>query len=205
MKKTMAHARWWGLAFVAVSVGCCSDTGGVDVDRFADIPRGAIPEPPQATVRRHFDLQAAKAEADDFVFYRHEFYMDGKDLGPYGQYHLKLVASRLASVPFPVLIEAVPDPKLNEQRRATVVAALKRAGLDEIEPRVIVGFPEAEGMSGEEAERVYQSLPQAGTGVNGSNGLFRNNGYQGNGIYNNGAGFFGNQRNFGRTGFTPFY
>ena len=201
MKQFITRAHWFGLVVVACSVGCCGNE--VDVDRFADIPRGAIPEPPQETVRRHFELQAAKAEADDFVFYRHEFYMDGKDLGPYGQYHLKLVASRLSQVPFPVLIEAVPDAKLNDARRATVVLALKRAGLDEIEPRVIVGFPEAEGMSGEEAERVYQSLPQAGTGVNGNGGLFRNNGFQGNNTYNN--GLFGNQRNFGRGGFYPFY
>lgn len=201
MKKNMVHARWWGLAVVAFSVGCCCNE--MDVDRFADIPSGAIPEPAHTTVRRHFEMQAAKAEADDFVFYRHEFYMDGKELGPYGQYHLKLVASRLSTVPFPVLIQAVPDPKLNEQRRATVVAALKRAGLDEIEPRVIVGFPEAEGMGGEEAERLYQSVPQAGTGINGQGGLFRNNGFQGNNIYNN--GLFGNQRNLGRGGLYPFF
>jgi hypothetical protein len=47
-------------------------------------------------------------------------------------------------------------------------------------------------MSGEEADRVNNALPQAGTGVNGNGGLFRNNGFQGNNTYNN--GYLGNPR-----------
>lgn len=198
MKNIITGARWFGLGIIVMSAGCCSWDSGVD--RFADIPPGAIPEPPHATVHRHFETQAAKAEADDFVFYRHEFYMDGKDLGPYGQYHLRLVANRIHQVPFPILIQAQPDPKLNEARRQTVILALKRVGLDDIDQRVIVGFPEAEGMSGEEAERVNASLPQAGTGVNGNN--LRNNGIMGNNFFNN--GFFGSSR-AGRNGFFPFF
>lgn len=196
MKRMYTGARWLGLGILSLSMGCYSDWG---VDRFADIPPGAIPEPSHTTVHRHFETQAAKAEADDFVFYRHEFYMDGKELGPYGQYHLRLVANRIHTVPFPILVQAVPDPKLNEARRQTVILALKRVGLDDIDHRVIVGFPEAEGMSGEEAERVNASLPQAGTGVNGNN--LRNGGFMGNNFFNNG---FGSQR-AGRNGFFPFF
>lgn len=200
MLKMKRSAPWLGVAFSALAAGCCGDC---NVDRYSDIPSGAIPEPPQVTVRRFFDTQAAKAEADDFVFYRNEFYMDGSQLGPYGQYHARLVATRLNQVPFPVLIQAVPDARLNEQRRQTVIAALKRAGYDDIEPRVIVGFPEAEGIGGEEAERIYSALPQAGTGINGNGGLFRNNAPGNN--FNN--GFFGNQRNgLSRGGFGfPFF
>ena len=202
MKKLTQYAPWLGAALAALATGCCCD---VDVDRFAGIPCGAIPEPPHITGRRHFETQAAKAEADDFVFYRHEFYLDGKDLGPYGQYHLRLISSRLHQVPFPVLVQAVPDPRLNEQRRQTLIAGLKRAGFDDADQRVIVGFPEAEGLGGEEAERVHNALPQAGTGINGNGGLFRNNGYQGNNTYN--SGFFGNPRNgLMRSGFgNPYF
>jgi hypothetical protein len=197
MKNIITGARWFGLGILSLSVGCYWNC---DVDRFADIPPGAIPEPPQTTVHRHFETQSAKAEADDFVFYRHEFFMDGKELGPYGQYHLRLVANRIHTVPFPILVQAMPDPKLNEARRQTVILGLKRIGLDDIDQRVIVGFPEAEGMSGEEAERVNASLPQAGTGVNGNN--LRNNGIFGNNnFFNNG---FGSQR-AGRNGFFPFF
>jgi hypothetical protein len=142
------------------------------------------------------ETQAAKAEADDFVVYKHEFYLDGTGLGPYGQYHMRLIANRLASVPFPVLIQAAPDPRLNEQRRQTVIASLKRAGFDDIEPRVIVGFPEAEGMGGNEAERVYGSAPDAGTGVRGMGSQYGRGGF-----FNNG-GFLGSPNNgFFRSGF----
>lgn len=202
MMNIARSARWLSLTLAGLTVGCCCNSVGVD--RFSEIECGAIPEPPQATVHRFFELQAAKAEADDFVFYRHEFYMDGKDLGPYGQYHLRLVASRLQQVPFPVLVQAVPDPKLNEARRQTVIAALKRAGFEDIEQRVILGFPEAEGLNGEQAEQINAQLPQFGTGINGNGGLFRNNGFQGNGIYNNGQ--FGYPRNgLGRGGLYPFF
>jgi hypothetical protein len=201
VKKIVLSAPWLGLAFASLTVGCSSTHG---VDRFADIQPGAIPEPPQTTVRRIFDTQAAKAEADDFVFYRHEFYMDGSQLGPYGQYHARLIANRLNEVPFPVLIQAVTDPKLNEQRRQSVIAALRRAGFEDIDQRVIVGFPEAEGMGGEEAERVYNSLPQAGTGVNGNGGQFRGLNNPGNSIFNN--NYNGLQRNGFSRGFgSSFY
>jgi len=190
MKKIVYSAPWLGLAFATLTAGC----GTYGVDRFDDIARGAIPEPPQTTVHRIMETQTAKAEMDDFVFYRHEFYMDGSQLGPYGQYHVMLIAARLNKVPFPVLIQTVPDAKLNDQRRQTVIAALKKAGYEEnIEQRVIVGFPEAEGMGGEEAERVFNSLPQAGTGVNGNGGQFRGLNNPGNNIFNN--GFNGLQRN----------
>ena len=190
MNKIIRSVPWIGVVIASLTAGCSNTC---DVDRYADISRGAIPEPAHTTVHRFFETQSAKAEADDFVFYRHEFYFDGKDLGPYGQYHARLVANRLSQVPFPVLVQAVPDARLNEQRRQTVIAALKRSGLENIDQRVIVGFPEAEGMSGEEAERVNNSLPQAGTGVNGYGGPFRNSGYFGNNLFNN--GYFGSQRN----------
>lgn len=189
MNKMIRSVSWLGVTLSALSTGCCTNC---DVDRFASIPCGAIPDPPHVTVRRHFETQAGKAEADDFVFYRHEFYLDGKELGPYGQYHMRLVANRLNQVPFPVLIQAVPDARLNEQRRQTVIAGLKKAGYEDVEPRVLVGFPEAEGLSGEEAERVYNSLPQAGTGVNGYGVPYRNNNL-GNSNFN--SGFYGNSRN----------
>ena len=194
MKKTVLSVPWLGVAFAALTAGC---TGTNGVDRFDDIAQGAIPDTPQTTVHRFFETQAGKAEADDFVFYRHEFFMDGSQLGPYGQYHVRLIASRLNKVPFPVLIQAVPDAKLNDQRRQTVIAALKRAGFEDIDQRVIVGFPEAEGLGGEEAERVFNSLPQAGTGVNGNGGQFRGLNNPGNSIFNNNNsglqrnGFFG--------------
>ncbi len=192
MDSTKQGTFWLGALLMGLTAGCSTPKG---VDLCADIPPGAIPVPPHATVHRMWETQAAKAEADDFVIYRHEFYMDGAELGPYGQYHLRLIANRLSQVPFPVLIQAVTDAKLNEQRRQAIVAYLKKAGHENIEQRVILGFPEAEGLNGEEAERVNNALPQAGPGVSGFNGInqpFNRNGY------NN--GFFGGRNNFFRSG-----
>ena len=108
------------------------------------------------------DAQAARAEADDFVIYHHEWYLGGIALGPYGQYHVQQIAQRLGSVPFNVTIQATPDQQLNEARRQAVIKALTAAGLTEVELRVAVGYPEAEGLYGEDAERAYQSMLQGG-------------------------------------------
>ncbi len=147
------------LVLPGIVAGCMTDSSSwVNIDNAADIPKGAIPAPNGAYVNRFVELQAAKAEADDFVIYRHEWYMGGNELGPYGQYHLNLIIKRLPTVPFPVLIQAQFDPAANEARRQMIVYYLTAAGVPEAELRVIVGFPEAEGLYGEEAERIYNQM-----------------------------------------------
>src|SRR5882724_11065017 len=51
------------------------------------------------------EAQAAAAEADKFVIYRNEWFLDGTTPGPYGGVHLQCIIERLQSVPFPVVIE----------------------------------------------------------------------------------------------------
>jgi hypothetical protein len=105
-------------------------------------------------------MQIDKAEADDFVIYKHEWYMGGKELGPYGRYHIQLIARRIPSVPFPVMIQVTEDASLNEARRKAVVRMLQDAGVADAEQRVVLGYPEAEGLYGEEAEQAFQRMIQ---------------------------------------------
>jgi hypothetical protein len=148
-----------GLALPALISGCAS-CDGPGLDRCPSIPPGAMPQPPGAFVQRLDTMQIDKAEADDFVIYKHEWYMGGKELGPYGRYHLQLIARRLPSVPFPVMIQVAEDAALNEARRKAVVQMLQSAGLTDAEQRVVLGYPEAEGLYGEEAEQAYQRMIQ---------------------------------------------
>lgn len=149
--------RWLprvGLFLPAMLAGCGS------LDHCPNIPPGAIPPPNGTHTRRLQDQQAAKAEADDFVIYKHEWHMGGNQPGPYGRYHLHLIAQRLSSVPFPVMIQADSSSTLNQERRALVVQFLQQAGLADAEQRVVLGFPEAEGLYGEEGERLYPQMVQ---------------------------------------------
>ncbi|HMP03285.1 MAG TPA: hypothetical protein PKD86_08545 [Gemmatales bacterium] len=156
------HRSWiigLGLALPVLISGCTS-CDGPGLDRCPSIAPGAMPPPAGTHVRRLETMQIDKAEADDFVVYRHEWYMGGQELGPYGKYHLQLIARRLPLVPFPVLIEAADDMTLNENRRKLVVQMLQSQGITDAEQRVVLGYPEAEGLYGEEAEQAFQQMMQ---------------------------------------------
>src|SRR5207248_2376414 len=120
-------------------------------------------------VRAFQNAQAGKAEADDFVFYKHEWYLGGRELGPYGRYHLNEVTKRLRHVPFPVVLQPTADRELNEIRRQLIVQYLKLNDIPDAELRVLVAFPEAEGLDGNEAERIFDATAAGrGRGAGGS-------------------------------------
>lgn len=126
------------------------------------LPCGAIAAPPGTYVQTWYGMQAAKADLDNFVFYRNEFAPGKAVLGPYGSYHLNKVIKRLPMVPFPVLVQQDLDPALNEARRQVLVAAFLTAGIVDADARVAVGFPLAEGLYGDEAPRAYLRLINGG-------------------------------------------
>jgi hypothetical protein len=107
--------------------------------------------------RQFFDQQAAKAEADDFVIYKNEWYMGGTHLGPFGSYHITEIVRRLAEVPFPVVIQPqIGDPALDLTRRDLIVRALAEAGVPNPDQRVIIAYPQAEGLLADiQAQRAY--------------------------------------------------
>jgi hypothetical protein len=168
-----------------------------------DFPCGAIPLPPGNHVRDWVNGQALKAELDDFVLYKYEFCKGGEKLGPYGSAHIQMIARRLATVPFPVVVQATIDPQLNESRRMQVITALALAGVPNPEERVVIAFPEAEGMYGEEAEIVYPQLFATnpfGFGYGGFGGFGGGGGFGGfyGGFGGFGGGLFGGYGGFGR-------
>src|SRR5205807_8204308 len=103
--------------------------------------------------------QAEKAEADDFVVYYNEWVDGQATLGQYGTEHLSRMIARLPGVPFPVVLQPEPGfPRLTAVRRHSLSSALASAGINDAAVRVVVGRPEAEGLFGEEAERIYPQL-----------------------------------------------
>ena len=115
--------------------------------------------------RQLFDQQAAKAEADDFVIYKNEWYLGGTALGPFGSYHITEIVRRLAEVPFPVVIQPqIGDPALDMTRRDIVVRALASAGVPNPDQRVIIAYPQAEGLYADiQAARTYYLMMLPGT------------------------------------------
>jgi hypothetical protein len=129
------------------------------IDNCATITKGAIPQPYGWFVHQWQNAHAAKAEADDFVIYKHEWFKGGLVLGPYGYYHLQQICKRLPSVPFPVLLEAeTMDPSRNEMRRNIIVGLLAQTGYVDPGSRVFIGLPEWGGLYGDEAPRIFQQM-----------------------------------------------
>jgi hypothetical protein len=154
---------------------CC---GGhwLCVDNCATIPPGALPAPPGTYVNRFINIQDTLAETDDFVIYKHMWLKGGTTLGPLGRYQLDQIAKRLPGVPFPVVVATSKNDELDETRREYIVSLLAMRGLTD-PTRVIVAYPVAEAMYGDEAERVYNTYLRVGSflgnipGVNGVPGF----------------------------------
>jgi hypothetical protein len=189
-----------GLSVVAVVVGChhaCKSgkCENLHVDNCSDIPQGAIPKPIGTYSNELLNRQAAKGERDDFVFYYNEWVDDQAVLGPFGGWHLDHVIQRLRHVPFAVIVQPEPDkPTLNALRQKALIEALVEAGYTDAPQRVFIGRPPAEGLYGDEAERIYPQLARGGLlGIGGV-------GFLGFGGF---AGFGGGFGNFGGFGGFP--
>jgi hypothetical protein len=206
MKETR-NFRWrlWlrpGLVLPALLVGClcrdggtCRDgrlgLGGGFVDRCATIPAGAIPQPIGTHTNELISRQVNKAEMDQFVIYLYEWQGDSPNFGPFGSRHIERMAARLPQVTFPVIIEPDCDAGINEARRLTVIAYLEQHGNPNASQVVRLGYPQAEGIYGEEAPRIYRQMlvPQNYGGF--GRGSFQG-GFQGGfGALGGGIGGFG--------------
>lgn len=151
------------LAAAALSLGllagCHSNDSNPPYDR---------PYPIGQVTDAHWETQQTNAEAADFVMFEHEFVKDSTELAPGAKRHLESIAMRLEHVPFPVVIEQIPygkDPKLDAARRQTVVEALARMGVPNVEQRVIVANAFPAGRTSVEAEATYyQGILTGGMG-----------------------------------------
>ncbi len=173
MRVASTTPNWSGLMLIlvmaALSAGC-HETGCWPTDRCADIPCGAIPQPPGTYSCQWQTAQKLRAEQDKFVIYQYEWFQGGDHLGPDGRRHAEAIARQLASVPFPVIVEKSDDSKLNDKRREQVIVALASLGAADAERRVVLGYSEAEGLAGTEAVRLGNRSPASPTLVPGGGG-----------------------------------
>src|SRR5262249_174772 len=139
------------------------------IDNCAQIPRRAQPAPSATYTTPSAFLHQQKAELDDFVIYQNQWFRGGTELGPQGRYYLDLIANRMARHPMPIVIETSRDDRLDEARREVLITLLERRGLRD-PSRVIVAFPIAEGLLGEEAPRIAAFYLIGGAGFGGYGG-----------------------------------
>jgi hypothetical protein len=122
------------------------------------------PAPPGTSVNQAIDTQAANAAKDDFVVYSNEWLADSTVLGPAGKRHIDRIAKKLSSVPYPVIVEPTGNVDLDRSRREALVTVLVMRGIGDAEQRVVIGYSSAEGLFGDEAERIYDQMLNPGMG-----------------------------------------
>lgn len=194
MKKlrTIRSLAWFrtGLVLPTVLAGCMNHQNSL-VDKCSNIPPGAIPQPIGTHANEIITRQVNKAEMDQFAIYLYEWSGDSANFGPFGSRHIERLAARLPHVAYPVVIEPDCDPGVNEARRLSVIAFLEQRGIANAAQVVHLGYPQAEGLYADEAERLYRQmlLPANFNNFNNQNS-FQNNFQNNNFGLNNTAGGF---------------
>ena len=179
--------RWAPLAglFLLAVIPACAEPHVPHGAECRDIPKDAIPAPPGTYVCQWTAAEASRAEADKFVVYQYEWQRDQEKLGPFGERHLAQITSRLACVPYPVVIESSGDAALDESRRLAMLRALSCGGLNLPPQRVVVGHGEAEPLYSQEAPAIASGVfsnRAAGGGLGGGGGGGGSLGIGGDGV-----------------------
>lgn len=130
------------------------------------VPLGAIS-------RAHWHTMETNGEANDFVIYRNEFVDDSSELTPYGRDHIMEISARMASAPFPVLVQRSynnADPELDAIRRQLVVQVLTDLGNPDADHRTVVSQAYTEGINSTEGEQDYGRFIRSRQFSNGGQG-----------------------------------
>lgn len=163
------HLKCWKLfclALVGGSIAGCEAHRSLAVPDI--FPLGQIS-------RAHWHTMETNGEAADFILYRNEFVDNSSALSPYGRDHIMEIAARMASTPFPVIVQRSDnnaDPELDAIRRDIVVRVLTDLGATDAEQRVVVSQPYSDGINSVEGEQDYGTFRLSrGNGQNGAGGF----------------------------------
>lgn len=197
MSKQPKIASLSAMALAAMLVSGCHHK-----DYQAQIPYDSVA--PLGTISDDiWQKQEENGEASDFVIVESEFVGSTAKLNAAGEDHIKQIAVRMASTPFPVVIQPSSmsvaqsseykypihgNDDLDMHRRNVIVKMLQAMNVQDADERVVVAPAFTPGFEGFEAYRAY---------ING----FRNN-YNGRGGY---GGFGGFGSGFGGGGGIGFF
>ncbi len=140
------------IATVLSIAGCSHHKGVLNVDACADIPCGAIPEPPGSKICAWETIQATQAAADQSVLYISDFVGTTTQLSPAATQRIGRLVQAGAAENLPWVIESSDDSDLDATRANALVEALAELGVAPID--VTIGTPAALGLRGPQAERI---------------------------------------------------
>ncbi|WP_417389246.1 hypothetical protein [Gimesia sp.] len=176
----------------AIALAAMLISGCQHKQHHAEIPYDSVA--PLGTISDDiWQKQEENGEASDFVIVESEFVGTTAKLNAAGEDHIKQIAVRMASTPFPVVVEPSSmsikesseykypihgNDDLDMHRRNVIVKMLQSMNVQDADERVVVAPAFTPGFEGFEAYRAY------------SNG-FMNRGNGGGGGFGGGFGGFG--------------
>ncbi|HBL46500.1 hypothetical protein [Gimesia sp.] len=176
----------------AIALAAMLISGCQHKQHHAEIPYDSVA--PLGTISDDiWQKQEENGEASDFVIVESEFVGTTAKLNAAGEDHIKQIAVRMASTPFPVVVEPSSmsikesseykypihgNDDLDMHRRNVIVKMLQSMNVQDADERVVVAPAFTPGFEGFEAYRAY------------SNG-FMNRGNNGGGGFGGGFGGFG--------------
>lgn len=194
-----------GLVGCQTTGNCGPQCGGTDCQTSAGCigggydPSCVMPRPLGTSVRMHNEMQRQGGARSAFVINQHEWFQGGETLGPGGRRHVAEIAQRMQTEQQQVVIEpAEPDLKVypnmqfavqqaqatDQNRRMAVIQQLAASGAVGADSRVVIAYPQAEGLRGDQSSRIFRQL---NNNNNGGGGL----GGGGGGLGGGGGGGFG--------------
>ena len=108
-----------------------------------------------AVMHAHFRIMTANGQAAAMVLYRCDFKPGSSELNLRGRERLTLIASLLGTNNFPIIIEPAAAAAETEARRAGILNVLALNSIVVPPERVVIGPPIAYGLSGSDAERLF--------------------------------------------------
>lgn len=135
---------------LVLSVGCSHKHGLMDIDRFSDIPAGAIPEPAGNKTAKIQSDQISNALVDQYFLYLADFVGDSTSLSPNATERLNRMhqAGALASRSF--FLQPSGKAQLDKQRVDSVQDYFDSYGIEDV--TIEVANPAALGLQGNVAE-----------------------------------------------------
>jgi hypothetical protein len=165
--------------------GCAHRHDVLGVDCCADIPAGAIPEPPGTKLCNWQSMQVNAATADQFVLYQCDFVGDSTNLSPAALARIGRLAQSGSASNMSWVVEPSGDGALDLARMDAAINELTGRGVSPVD--VTIATPAALGLAGTLAEGILGR--QGGRG----NSTFNSGGRGGTGFGFGGFGGFGSE------------